>query len=72
MTIPNAQARIRSPLRASQKAVATTAMVIQPSVPEWTWVRSVLRISGGLKSTRSRPLTIPIPTVTRNIAIATE
>src|SRR3970040_1232016 len=42
-----------------QMAPPNTLRVIQPSVPAWTWVRSVLR--GG--SQMSVPLRIPITTV---------
>ena len=63
-----AQARRASMPRLNQALTATSERVIQPSVPEWTWVSSW----SWLNSTRSRPLRIPIPIVTRNTAIATK
>ena len=52
--------------RANQAAAATIDRVIQPSVPEWTWVR----IWSWLKAMTSAPLRIPIVIVTRKTAIA--
>jgi hypothetical protein len=53
--------------RANQALAATSDRVIQPSVPEWTWVSSW----SWLNSTMSSPLRSPIPIVTRKTAIAT-
>ena len=53
--------------RASQAAAATIERLIQPSVPEWTCVRSW----SWLNSTRSSPLRMPMTIVTMKTAIAT-
>jgi len=60
-------ARRLSVVEKNHDAVATIESEIQPSVPEWTWVRIQLRA----KSTVSVPLRMPIPTVRTKIAIAT-
>jgi hypothetical protein len=52
--------------RAYQVAAARIVSVIQPSVPEWTWVRIWLWSN----STASLPFRIPMTIVTRKTAIA--